>query len=93
MDAFAIAASAAVLNCTVNSVYPLIGEGGQVRRDLNRRFFPRPKEDGENVYILWLNTSENHQVNAVWRPNHFVPLVNKCEVIAYEEYCKVCIYK
>lgn len=74
MGVFHVMASAEVLGCFVNSVYPTYG-GHNVRGDLNVTFSPRSRKVIKELNIMWTNTNGKATSEALWAPNHFVPLI------------------
>ena len=74
---FHVAAAASVMRREVYSVYPIYS-GHNVRQDIHRKFLPR--EQGsckEPAYIFWTNTTGMEMDPIVWKPNHFVVLLQQ----------------
>lgn len=73
---FHVAAAASVLRRVVHSVYPQYG-GHTVRDDINRKFLPREEAKYSDIYIMWSNTTGIQDPPNMWRPNHFVALLER----------------
>lgn len=77
---FHILALASVIGKPIQSVYPDIPSCSAIKKALHGVFYPREApftvdSDSHLVCVMWtsLGRSQLHG----WRPNHFVPLVNK----------------
>lgn len=75
VSGWAIQAMANVVGRPVCSVYPpMNGLTDTAFQLLNTRFNPHKKgKFSEPIFILWTNSSKDHQ--KTWVPNHFVPLL------------------
>ena len=69
MGLWQLAQASTVLNCTVQSVYPQVGDD-IMRRDFHRTFFPIGSEefDERPLLIMWTGSKG-------CTPDHFVPLL------------------
>ena len=73
---WAIHAASTVIQSPINSVYPVVnGPADEHIGILNTTLVPRLESDKRNaVTIMW--TGPKTISNRMWRPNHFVPIIN-----------------
>jgi hypothetical protein len=80
-----VVALASVLQCEVQSVYPYIDYRAEMK-NMNAVYKPMniPVPNNGRLIIFWTSSKDEPSTETrpgsgvVWRPNHFVPLIQQC---------------
>ena len=77
---FTIHAAATVIGKAITTIYPPVNghQDGNIAI-LNRTFEPRfSMNEDHQIFIMWTSaTGHKNESNAMWMPNHFVPLIDE----------------